>query len=108
MNETAGPWTPLHHAARAGDAAMVRLLLENGADVSARCGLGETPLHHAAYWGHPEVAQELLAAGADPNAVDGAGYTPLAWARERDRKHEVPGATVAVLEVVATLAGTYQ
>lgn len=108
MNETAGPWTPLHHAARAGDAAMVRLLLENGAEVSARCGLGETPLHHAAYWGHPEVAQELLAAGADPNALDGAGYTPLAWARERDHKHEVPGATVAVLELVSALAGTSQ
>ena len=63
-----------------------------------------------ANWGHPEVAQVLLAAGADPNALDGAGYTPLAWARERDHdhKHEVPGATVAVLELVSALAGTSQ
>ena len=108
MNETAGPWTPLHHAARAGDAAMVRLLLENGADLEARDPGGTTALHYAAYWGHPEVAQVLLAAGADPNALDRAGYTPLAWARERDHRHEVPGATVAVLELVSALAGTSQ
>lgn len=49
-----------------------------------------------------------MAAGADPNALDGAGYTPLAWARERDHRHEVPGATVAVLELVSALAGTSQ
>lgn len=46
-----------------------------------------------------------MAAGADPNALDRAGYTPLAWARERDHRHEVPGATVAVLELVSALEG---
>ena len=67
---------------------------------------GETPCIMLPVGG-PE-AHRAVAAGADPNALDRAGYTPLAWARERDHRHEVPGATVAVLELVSALAGTSQ
>ncbi len=101
MSQTEKPrqWTPLHQAARSGDQDMVRLLLEFGADLTARDPGGATPLHHAAYFGHPQVAQELLASGADPEAKDGAGYRPIDWAREH--KHTE---MMRLLELVETLS----
>ena len=53
--------TPLHEAAFNGDVALVRLLLESGADRSLRTGDGdgETPLDIAAKHGRHEVARLL-------------------------------------------------
>ena len=60
--------------------ALVRLLLEHGAEVDARRADGMTPLHAAAWRGLGRVVQELLDAGADPaaTATSGphAGQTP--------------------------------
>ena len=67
----------LHEAARAGDLARVRSLLDGGADIEARGGLGDSPLHEAAMGGHHEVVSLLLDRGADPNARDKQGRTPL-------------------------------
>lgn len=53
--------------------ALVRLLLEHGADVRAVRKDGLTPLHAAAWRGHGAVAQLLLDAGADPAATATAG-----------------------------------
>ncbi|RPB16632.1 ankyrin, partial [Morchella conica CCBAS932] len=58
--------TALHKASINGDAAVVRLLLENGADVHAtEAKMGATPLHWAALYARREIVQVLVAAGAD-------------------------------------------
>lgn len=68
-------------AAKAGDTAAVRSLLEADATlVGARDSDGSTPLHCAAWKGHPEVAALLLDFGADIHANnnnDHWGDTPL-------------------------------
>ncbi len=74
--------TPLHRAARLGELAVTRALLELGADVTARDGCDNaTPLHWAADGGHLEVARLLVTHGADVDADDDAhGWGPLGWA----------------------------
>jgi hypothetical protein len=52
---------------------LVRLLVNHGADVTARRRDGMTPLHGAAWRGHSGVAQALLDAGADPAATATGG-----------------------------------
>lgn len=70
--------TPLLLASgRAGSLQVAGRLLERGARVGSRNGLGETPLHQAAYFGHPDIVRLLVAAGADVNARDRQGETPL-------------------------------
>jgi ankyrin repeat protein len=56
---------------------VVKVLLENGADVSATDTHGGTPLHYAAALGYKGVAEVLLANKANVNARDGNGNTPL-------------------------------
>lgn len=69
--------TPLHQvAATTGDAELVRLMLERGADARARDVSGRTPLHAAAEAGAPlGVLAALLGGGADLRARDSAGLT---------------------------------
>lgn len=68
--------TALHRAARAGNRAMVRVLLSRGADVGARDDMGATALHMAAESGSPDTITELARRGADPRAEDFLGRTP--------------------------------
>jgi RNA polymerase sigma factor (sigma-70 family) len=69
--------TPLILAAGRGDRALVRLLLDRGAEVDARCGCaqGESALFTAALHGWADVAADLVAAGADVDAVNAAGLS---------------------------------
>ena len=70
---------PLADAAQRGEWGLVRALVEQGADVTARQGDGATALHWAAYWDEVELADLLIRAGADVNAANDLGVTPL-WA----------------------------
>ncbi|HVS20342.1 MAG TPA: ankyrin repeat domain-containing protein [Pyrinomonadaceae bacterium] len=64
---------PLYLAAGEGRLDVVRYLLDNGANVSAREKLGGTALNEAAYYGHLEVVKELLFRGAEVNAIGDDG-----------------------------------
>ncbi len=94
-------FTALHFAARAGDMASTRILLDAGVDVNitsqpdpepargARAGgavarqganfPGSTPLLVATVRGEVPLALFLLDRGADPN-INAAGFTSLFWA----------------------------
>ncbi|AFG36725.1 ankyrin repeat domain-containing protein [Spirochaeta africana] len=65
----------LHRVARWGQAELVELLLENGADTEERDIMDRTALHHAAR--HPRVVRVLVEADANPNARDRFDNTPL-------------------------------
>ena len=64
-------------AARDGRTAMVKLLLEHGADVAAVDGQGRTALHFAAIKGRFELLDLLGRSGAVLAAQDQHGRTPL-------------------------------
>ena len=70
----------LFSAAQAGDVALIRTLLEAGADHAALDEAGETPLMHAAHAGHLAAVKVLLAAGAAPDFKSEPGWTALAKA----------------------------
>ena len=67
-------YTGILAAAARGDAAGVKLLLEQGEDADARDNHGLTPLHVAAYRSHHEVMRALAAGGADPNTLENDLY----------------------------------
>ena len=72
-----GGWTALMWAAARGHEAMVRLLLENRAEVEAKDSNRWTALHQAAVKGHEAVVRLLIEKGADPDSKDKDGWTPL-------------------------------
>jgi ankyrin repeat protein len=78
--------TALHRAAGSGHEAVVRLLLEKGADVKARDSYGRTALHWAASSGHEAVVRLLLEKGADVKARDSDGGTALHRAASRGQE----------------------
>jgi ankyrin repeat protein len=67
----------LHDAAKTGDFAQVKQLVEAGGNVDQRDITERTALSWAAGERHVEIAQFLLEKGADVNARDFANYTPL-------------------------------
>jgi ankyrin repeat protein len=66
---------PIHSAA-AGKLAVIRLLIEHGADVNARQEGDWTALHEVAANGYDELVDALLSAGADPASTSATGQTP--------------------------------
>jgi ankyrin repeat protein len=91
---TPGSRRPLHLAADVSSRRIARLLLDQGADVNAQDGEGETALTIAARhrYGH-KLAELLLDRGADPDVRTRDGSTAIDKAR-RHRHARV----VAVLE----------
>ena len=71
-----GGQVPLSWATEKGHEAAVKLLLEIGADVESKDGVGWTPLSRAAHGGHKAVVKLLLEKGAEK---------PLHWKRLRRR-----------------------
>jgi ankyrin repeat protein len=62
--------TALMKAVNSNDAAAVRKLIAQGANVDELEPNGDAPLVMAAYLGHTEIVRLLLEAGADVKAVD--------------------------------------
>ncbi|KUJ13176.1 uncharacterized protein LY89DRAFT_153773 [Mollisia scopiformis] len=74
--------TPLSWAAKSGHEAMVKLLLDKGAELEAKSTYGQTPLSRAAgSGGHEAVVKLLLEKNAELETKDiENGQTPLSWA----------------------------
>lgn len=86
---------------------VLKLLVENGAEVNARTipgketggfmrdvrTKGETPLHRAAAYADEAMISYLLENGADREARDANGDSPLSWASE----HLRPGSILKLL-----------
>jgi ankyrin repeat protein len=67
-------------AAKEGDSAAVRSLLDGGTDVDAREVDGSTALHWAVYEDDLDVVQTLIDAGADATIATREGATPMSLA----------------------------
>ena len=78
----AGRDSRLVDAARSGDAARVRTLIDQRAEVNAPEADGTTALHWAAHRGDLDTADLLLRSGADVKAANRYGITPLSVACE--------------------------
>ena len=63
-------------AARNGDAATLRALIDAGVDVNKTNGSGSTPVYLAAQNGAADAVELLVAAGADLDAPRNTGATP--------------------------------
>lgn len=74
--------TPLHLAAYYGQSEIVRVLLDDKADVQAKDMCGETPLFCSAMNGYTGATELLLKNGAKANVRDDTGETPLIKAAE--------------------------
>src|SRR5690606_10341572 len=90
--------TPLLLASVAGNADMIRLLLESGADPNERFGNGETALMMAARTGRADAIGVLVEHGAEVDARENLrGTTALMWAAA----YSNPDAVRALLEAGA-------
>jgi ankyrin repeat protein len=69
--------TPLHEAAVRGSLRSAKMLLDNGADVSAKALQGLSSLHNASSFKNDDMIQLLVKNGADVNAKSDRGLTPL-------------------------------
>lgn len=114
--------TPLHNslskAGRPYFLYVIKLLVENGADVNAKTipggesgafmrdvrTKGETPLHRAAAYGDEAMIQYLLDHGADKQARDAHGNSPISWASE----HLRPGSILYLLSFEGQYVGENQ
>lgn len=79
----------LHIACERGHEGVVRLLLEQGADLAARDKPGNTPLHSAVRGGYRNIVGLVLGAGADVNATDYNSNVPLHMALTLDSNSDI-------------------
>jgi TonB family protein len=71
----------IHDAAKAGDLAKTKALLEENPElISSKDKFGDTPLHKAAGENRKDAVEFLLAKGADVNARNNSDDTPLHYA----------------------------
>ncbi len=63
-------FTPLHLAAAAGDAAVIKMLLAKGADRTTRDVFGATPLEHAVHLNQTASVEALLPPGGASQLAD--------------------------------------
>ncbi|KAI1260077.1 ankyrin repeat-containing domain protein [Xylariaceae sp. FL1019] len=87
VEELDSGWTPLRYAAACGLKRIVRLLIDNNADVNAEDKDGFTALRWAAYRGHKKIVDMLVDGGAslDRPKKCAQGWTLLAWSAREGR-----------------------
>jgi len=72
-----------------GHPTIVKILLDEGADVNALDGQKRPALFWASFNGHAEVVKNLLKYGADVTIKDNRGHTALYWANFNGHKKVV-------------------
>lgn len=98
-----GSLSPLHVAARSGEANVAGLLLARYRELNVLeehvnlLGEGRAPLHYACRSGSPEVVWYLLHNGADASIRDDNGLTPLHALAEFDAAYPPPMAEVIAM-----------
>lgn len=107
-------WTPLIYAAQTGNVAIVRKLIDAGANVNHRTSTtrGSTTLCFAVGGGNTNVIQVLLDRGADINGMSRDGMTPLFFAANKGWLNLVEfllakGADVDLFGFVDSRGGTW-
>ena len=78
-------WAPLHYAATGGHLEIMELLLEHHAFIDAESPNGTTPLMMAAHYGSAAAVKLLLDAGADTAMKNHLGLTAIDFARRGNR-----------------------
>jgi uncharacterized protein len=82
---------PIHGAARTNRLEVIKLLLDNKADINIPTTSGkETPLHYAARFNNPDIVKFLLEKGAVKDAKDASGNTPLDAAKKENADKVIP------------------
>ena len=94
-------------AAKAGDAAAIKSLVDDSYDVTYLDADGLTPLMHAAKHGHTEVVRKLLEAGAPWNALSPSNFSAGDFAMENGHQEAfdvlLNAGTLLILFLVARL-----
>ncbi|KAI9697547.1 MAG: hypothetical protein M1820_007746 [Bogoriella megaspora] len=67
----------LHEASRIGSEAVMRILINNGADINLRNRGGDTPLHEASRTGYEIAVRLLIDSGANVDSRNRNGESPL-------------------------------
>ncbi|WP_341903987.1 ankyrin repeat domain-containing protein [Polaromonas sp. YR568] len=89
-------WTPLHYAASAGNLSIIRLLLENHAYIDAESPNKTTPLMMAAMYGTAEAVTLLIEEGADPQLKNEQGLTAIQFAQRANRESVADAIAAAI------------
>src|SRR3954471_17303823 len=96
----------LQEAARKGDAAAVKKLLDDGVDVNTKFRYGATALFYACDHGHVDVVKVLLDKGADLTLKDSYyGFTPLMLAVSPAQKRRPEHTEIAKLLIARGAPG---
>ncbi|ELU10803.1 hypothetical protein CAPTEDRAFT_156226 [Capitella teleta] len=79
-------WSPLHLASYFGHAEVVKILLQNEADVNMVNANGDTALHKAAFTSRLDVVTQLLQNNADVDIINAEGFAPKHLCRNSEIK----------------------
>ena len=74
-------WTPLMTASYEGNLDICKILINNGADIDAKCRSGCTPLFYASVKGHLQIVEFFISKDVNLLSVSDKGHTALTAAQ---------------------------